>query len=32
MSLENESLTSLNQEFKEYESKKIECDIDVLDF
>jgi len=30
MTLEDESLTSLNQEFNE--SKKIEYDIDVLDF
>jgi len=32
MNIDNTSLTSLNQEFKEYENIIIVFDIDVLDF
>ena len=32
MNIDNTSLTSLNQEFKEYENINIDFDIDVLDF
>ena len=32
MNIYNTSLTSLNQEFKEYENINIDFDIDVLDF
>jgi hypothetical protein len=32
MNIDNKSLTSLNQEFKEYENINIDFDIDVLDF
>ena len=32
MNIDNKSLTSLNQEFKEYENINIDFDIDVWDF
>ena len=32
MNIDNISLTSLNQEFKDYENINIDFDIDVLDF
>jgi hypothetical protein len=32
MNIDDKSLTSLNQEFKEYENININCDTDVLDF
>ena len=32
MNIDNTSLTSLNQEFKEYENINVDFDIDVLDF
>ena len=32
MNIDNTSLTSLNQEFNEYENINVDFDIDVLDF
>jgi hypothetical protein len=32
MNIDDKSLTSLNQEFKEYENINIDYDTDVLDF